>query len=288
MNSKLTPHAVGSMLALALGLLLAPSPAEAQVEHPRYHSSAVGVADGQYVRLNAFYVDSEPSRPELPPGPCRLTLRLLDAAGATLSESVVSLPAGRDTVLDFQPEGLRPGERATVRAEVIAEPDSNGLAPIVKTTLDVVDKATGRTAVADPGTPNGGGLPRTDTGIFALTSLQIGRINATYVGFPDESGLPPGPCRVTLTLFNGAGRVLVTRDVEASPGQTVSLDFPAGFMVEGVRRRLWAKATTDGREQGFVTAAVEVFDEDSGRSTVLYPGQIAGSWGWEFGSWGWE
>lgn len=71
------------------------------------------------------------------------------------------------------------------------------------------------------------------------------------VGLPSDSGLPPGPCNVTLALYSGNGSILVSREVTVSPGQTVSLDFPAGSMVPGVRRRMWAKTSSDGRTQGW-------------------------------------
>ena len=77
------------------------------------------------------------------------------------------------------------------------------------------------------------------------------------------------------------GSALVARDVTLTPGVAVALDFAAGEVVPGVRRRMWASVTTDGREQGFVTSSVEVFDQTSGKSAVLFPADFVQSWGWE-------
>lgn len=273
----------GPVITLAVLLLLgAAAPARAQLDTIRFHSSPVGVADGQYARLAAYFVESESPRPELPPGPCRVTMRLLDAAGSTVAESVISLGPGRDAVLDFRPEGLRAGDRATVRAVILAARDTNGLAPRIIPSLEVVDTATGRTTISTPGLVRGlTQQPSGSFGTFGLASMQVARVTAAYVGLPTESGLPPAPCNVTLALYSGNGAILASREVTVSPGQTASIDFPAGYMVAGVRRRMWAKTASDGRAQGFVTASVEIFDAPTGRSASIHPAAFVQSWGWE-------
>lgn len=276
-------YALFARIALAALISLAAAPAHALIDTIRYHSSPVGVTDGQYARLSAYFVQSESGRPELPPGPCRVTMRLLNQAGATVAESVVTLGPGRDTVLDFRPAGLRAGERATVRAVILGERDASGLAPRIVPSLEVVDVETGRTTIASPGLIRGFNPqpePPGDFGAFGVSSLQVARVSAAYVGLPSDTGLPPGPCNVTLTLYGG-GAVLATREVTVSPGQTVSLDLPAGYMAPGARRRMWARAASDGRAQGFLSASVEVFDAPSGKSAVLHPAAFVQSWGWE-------
>jgi hypothetical protein len=283
--SRISTRALRACAAVAVAALFslgAPTPARAQLDPgQRYHSSPVGVADGQYARLHAYFVTGHS---ELPPGPCRLTLRFIDHTGAALVESVVTLVPNRDTMLDYQPQGLRPGERATVRALVLAEPDERGVAPRIIPSLEVVDAPSGRTTIADPGAVRAldpGGFGPRQFSTFGMASEQVARVTASYVGLPSDSGLPPGPCNVLLTIHSGNGSVLVTREVTVSPGQTVSLDFPAGTMVPGIRRRMWATQSTDGREQGFVTSSVEIFDAPNGKSTVLHPSSFVQSWGWE-------
>ena len=141
-------------LLLAAGLLagaaLTTGRAHAQIDPYRLHSSTVGVTDGQFVRLNAYFVESADGRDQLPPGPCRVTLRFLDQRGAVVAESVETLTPNRDIFLDYRPAGLRAGERATVRVVLIGERDASGRAPRLIPTIEVVDVASSRTTIAAP------------------------------------------------------------------------------------------------------------------------------------------
>lgn len=276
--------AMALALALALCALAAPSAAQAQIHPTRLRSSALGVADGQYARLNAYFVKAMPGTSELPPGPCRVTLRFVDATGAVAAESVVSLDRGRAAFLDFAPRGLRPGERATVRADVIAEPDARGVVPAMLPSIEVIDAATGRTGPVDPGSIRGFNPqpePPGDLPLIGLASQQVARVSASYLGRPSDSGLPPGPCVVSLALLSGDGAVVVSREFTVAPGQTATLDLAAGSLPAGIRRRLSARVTSDGRAQGVVTPSVEIFDASTGRSAAVLPANLVQSWGWE-------
>lgn len=263
--------------ALIAGLLAASSAAHAQIDPIRQDTGAVGVTSEQYIRLNAWFVRGQDG--ELPPGPCRITLRFYDTRGAIVAESTEELVPSRATLLDYRPAGLAPGERMTVRAEIIAEPDRNGVTPPVLPSVEVIDVATGRTAVVDPGSSSALEPTRADFSTFGMTHLQVARLSATCLGHVDDRGLPPGPCRMQLAIVSGNGRALVTREVTSAAGETVSLDFAAGEMVTGVRRRMWATVSTD--EASFVATSVEIFDQPTGKTVALLPGQIAQSWGWE-------
>ncbi len=273
--------------ALGLALVLgAPGAARAQIDPLRYHSAAVSVTDGQTARLHAYFVEADDGRAELPPGPCRLTLRFLDARGGVLATTQLEHVPGRDTLLDYQTRDLRPGERAALRAEIVAFPDANGRAPRVIPSVEVFDTRTGRTAVADAGqvrpmhdTPEADGGHR--FGTVGLISRQVARLNATCIAPPGDTGLPPGPCNVHLALVSGNGAPLVTHDGEVAPGETVSIEFAAGAMVEGIRRRLWAEASQVRAAGGFLTTSLEIYDESTGQSSMLLPGDIVQSWGWE-------
>lgn len=275
-------HVAAPLLAAVLGLAaFAPGTAHAALNAYRLDSSSVGIADGQVIRLNAYFVTDAEGR-GLPPGPCRVTLRFLDASGATAGETTVVMRAGRAASFDYRP-ALRPGQRATLRAEVVAERDEAGLAPRVLASVEVYESSTGRTTVASPGTtrafdPQLGATG--DLAPFGAASQQVAHVTAAYVGLPSDSGLPPGPCRVTMLIYSGDG-VVASREQTLAPGETAALDFAAGALPTGVRRRLWATVVTDGREQGAVLGAVEIVDGESGKSSVLFPADMVQSWGWE-------
>ncbi|HVV85865.1 MAG TPA: hypothetical protein VHE35_22555 [Kofleriaceae bacterium] len=283
---------VGLAAALALALAaFAPHSAHAQIEPVRISSASVGVASGQYVRLNAHFVTAIDSR-GFPPGPCRVTLRLLDERGGVINEQVVSLAPGRAALLDYRPE-LRLGDHRTVRAQVIGERDANGFAPNIIPSLEVIDVATGKTGIVSPGTirgfnpqpdpPGDDGSthgfnpqpePPGDFGLFGIADSQVARLTASYVGVTSDSGLPPGPCDVALTFWNGDGSVVATRRVTLQPGASISLDVPAGSLPAGVRRRMWTSVTTDGHEQGFLAGSVDIFDQTTGKSSALLAGSF--------------
>ncbi len=266
----------GPVLALLVALAaLAPGTAHAQIDPGEFSSSALGVADGQYLRLNAYFVTADDGG--FPPGPCRLTLRFIDQAGATVAESVVTLAPGRATALDYRPTSLRAGQRATVRAVILADRDDRGTAPRVIESLEVIEVATGKTSVGSPGTIRGFNPqpdPPGDWGIWGMAGGQVSRLTATYVGLMSDTGFPPGPCDVALTIFNGDGTVVAARRVTVAPGETVALDLAAGALPTGVRRRLYASVTSGGRAQGFLTGSIDVFDEASGKSTALFPAAV--------------
>lgn len=278
---RLAAAAVAVLVALAL---LAPRAAHAQIDPYRLHSTSIGLTDGQYVRLNAYFDRAaDGGRAELPPGPCRVTLRFLDERGAVVAESVATLRAGRAALLDYRPT-LRPGARAAVRAELIGERDDAGVAPALIPSIEVIDVATGRTTIGSPGTIRGFNPqpePPGDLGLFGLASGQAAHVSVAYVGLSSDSGLPPGPCNVQITLLNGDGAIVASRRATVAPGETIALDLVGAATPPGVRRRLLAKVTTDGREQGFLASAVEVVDEATGKSAAMFPSDFVQSWGWE-------
>lgn len=273
---------LAGVMLVALALAAAPGAASAQIEPMRQHSSSVGITEGQLVRLDVYFRTAV-GQSDLPPGPCRVTLQLVDERGGVVAESVVSLAAGRVAQLDYRPT-LRPGQRATVRAVLHGERDAAGLAPQLIPSLEVIDVASGRTTVASPGTLRAVSpqpSPPEDLGLFGLASLQVGHVTASYVGLPTDRGLPPGPCNVTILIVSGDGGLLARREATVEPGATLSLDLAAGELPAGVRRRMYARILTDGRDQGFVTGAVEVLDQATAKSAVLFPADFVQSWGWE-------
>ena len=65
--------------------------------------------------------------------------------------------------------------------------------------------------------------PPGDLGTFGLASLQVGRVTATYVGLPSDTGLPPGPCAARLTIYSGNGAAMVVRDDATSTTSMVGI-----------------------------------------------------------------
>lgn len=273
--------AVRSLPLLALAALLSlasASPAQAQIDPYKVYvfASPEGLGAGQAARLSVYFhdgitADGRPS--ELPPGPCRGILRFVDAFGTTLVEHDISFTPDRGVFLDVQP-ALRAGQRAQVRAEVVAFADDRGILPKLIPSVEVFDVASGRTSIGDPGSIRGFNPqpePPGDKGLFGLAGDQSAFVNASYIGLPTDSGLPPGPCNVLITLYNGAGAVMASQRATLRPGQTATLEFQAGAMPAGIRRRMFAVVTSDAADRSFVLSSIEVADTRSGQSSVFYP-----------------
>jgi hypothetical protein len=122
----------------------------------------LGVVAGQTIRLNAVSV-LDPATSEVPPGPCRVTLWLLDADGAVLARSTETLQPGAATFLDFAVPAAPPIDtnggataatsRTAVRAVVEVEGVGGRFVPPdpCRATLEIFDAATGRiAALASP------------------------------------------------------------------------------------------------------------------------------------------
>ena len=133
----------------------------AQPDPPGY--GMVGIADGQTARLNLVNLGVPDPTTGVPPGPCRMGLKFVDADGNVLASRGVAPEAGHSTFLDFTPsfvpinttDAVTP-LRAEIRAVVFSD---NGLPPgPCRVTLEIFDNATGRTQIAlyPPGPCRGG------------------------------------------------------------------------------------------------------------------------------------
>jgi hypothetical protein len=120
-----------------------------QPDPPRVFAQ-LGIVSGQTIRLNTVNV-AEPGSPLSPPDPCRVTLVLFGPEGGVLAHSTQVLQPGSATFLDFTPQtevgGVNPVNpaRAEIRAVVTVESITGGIPPPCRATLEVFDKADGKT-----------------------------------------------------------------------------------------------------------------------------------------------
>jgi hypothetical protein len=114
-------------------------------------------------------------------------------------------------------------------------------------------------------------------GMFGITRGQTARLQVAVVGI-DQHNPPddrPGPWRVTLSFYNGDGRVLAQSFQSVEMGQAASLDFVAPVMPLGLRMRIRAAVSVDRDAAGIapcVKPAVEVLNTDTGRSAFILEG----------------
>lgn len=286
-------RALGLALLLS-ALALSAASAEAQVDGGmRISLGAWGVAQGQEARLTAVWTRVTPPDPCLPPGPCKsygpfdAALTFYDADGNAVARRSVQLYQGRAASLDFAPREFGEGGRAQLRAEVVVEPDADGVVPYVIPSAEVFNADGSGSNFLDPGSlvgfnpqpdpPGDRPDPDFEFGFVTQGRGQTARLNASYTGADGE--LPPGPCRVTLGFYDGDGR-LVTQSVETLElGRTVSLDLRAGGLPPDAGGRLRATVhveTLDGRALPRVMPALELFDQDTGKTSLFYPGSVIG------------
>ena len=116
-------------------------------------------------------------------------------------------------------------------------------------------------------------------GMVGLADGQTARLNLVNLGIPlaDSSFAPP--CRAHLKFFDGDGNVLASQRVDLKPGQAAFLDFAASFTppVNGttagpLRAEIrGALVPIDGDYAPPCRATVEIFDNVTGRSSILIP-----------------
>lgn len=107
---------------------------------------------------------------------------------------------------------------------------------------------------------------------------QTARVNVSYVDTPD--GFPPGPCRVTVSFYDGDGRLVGQSTQALEPGQTVQYDYQTGELPAGGRARIRASVrveAADGSVVPCVMPSLEVFAADTGRTALFVPGAMMGS-----------
>lgn len=100
-------------------------------------------------------------------------------------------------------------------------------------------------------------------GLVAMVKGQVAQFNAVCSNLPSE--VSPGPCRAELSFNDINGKPLKRMTIALRPGRSASLALPASS--EG-RIQLQPVILLD-QGSGRVIPTVEVFDEDTGRTTLL-------------------
>jgi hypothetical protein len=284
--------------ALSLALTLAAvcalaTVASAQIDPFRgasYEFASIGVARGQVARLSAFYHNV------FPPGPCapgvacsnpvgsfRATLSFIECDGGIVAQNVLTLSPERGGTLVFSPTSLHSDGRACARALVTVEPDANGFLPDLVPSVEVLDAATGQSALLNPGAIAGFN-PQPEPpgdysfGLFNIVRGQTARLGVSFVDVPE--GFPPGPCRVTLSFYSGDGQLIGQSIQSLDLGHTAQFDLPTNGFPVGWRARIRASVHVEPLDGGVVPCimpAVEVFASDTGKGALYYPGAMIGS-----------
>jgi hypothetical protein len=294
---------------------LAAGAASAQIDPVKQqftYTGAVGVSRGQIARLNVVYHDllpPGPCTPEttcfppgpcapdatcLPPGPCapgvscaapdsfRATLTFYFADGSVSVQRSVTLTPDRGAALVFAPASFERDGRATARASVAIERDPSGYMPRVVPTVEVMDSATGQTSVIDPGSIVGFN-PQPEPpgdfhfGLFNVVKGQTARVHVSYVDVENPNGFPPGPCRVTVSFYDGDGRLIGQQTQALEFGATAQFDYSTTDLPAGARQRIRASVrveSSDGELIPCIMPALEVFAADTGRSALHYAGAL--------------
>jgi hypothetical protein len=279
---------------LLSALAVSAARADAQIDIGTYinFGSSVGVARGQVARLTVVWTRAFPPDPCLPPGPCKThgpfntTLALLDASGRVVARQSFALVQGRPAALNFAPSEFGAGGRAQLRAQVTVDRDAEGFIPCIVPSLEVVNIDGSNSTVVNPGTlvgfnpqpePPGDRDPVFEFGFVTEGRGQTMRLNATFTDA--DADLPPGPCRVTLSFYDGDGRLVLQTVETVELGQTVSLDVPAGELPANVRKRLRATVSVEALTGGLIPCvmpSLEVFNADTGKTSLFYPGAMIG------------
>jgi hypothetical protein len=104
-------------------------------------------------------------------------------------------------------------------------------------------------------------------GMMGITPSDTIRLNVVNVQF---SGIPPGPCNVTLKFLNNAGDVLKQQAVSIKTTEAVSLDLTGIEAGGGFRTEVHpvlAMPTTEPTSCSAI-GSVEVFNSSTGETTV--------------------
>jgi hypothetical protein len=185
-------------------------------------------------------------------------------SGGLLKSTPLSVPATQSRAADLGVSELIPDKgRVSIYVRAIGDPDNK---PGCRPSLEVFDKATGRTAVAI-GNPNEKTHAEASFPAVTVTD-QVVRLNA--VSFEDPN---LAPCPILLTLVAADGTVLGEERAIVPSGAGAFLDVAFEDPNERVLVRGAAIRVVGGRDQTLCRAFVfsmEVYDGVTGITSVLY------------------
>jgi hypothetical protein len=99
--------------------------------------------------------------------------------------------------------------------------------------------------------------------MFGVARGQIARINAAHIGDANTR-----PIQVEMTLVDSTGAVVGRDSKTVAPGKAVFFDV-AFETVGGDKGRIELRAVITGEPDKNLRSSVEVFDADTGRTTVF-------------------
>lgn len=113
-------------------------------------------------------------------------------------------------------------------------------------------------------------------GMVGIAQGQTARLNLVNTASPDAALFAP-PCRARLRFLDAAGSVLTRVTVEVQAGQSTFLDYPlptnntVGDVVGPLRAEIRPVVSfVDGELAPPCRANVEIFENATGRTTILY------------------
>jgi hypothetical protein len=105
-------------------------------------------------------------------------------------------------------------------------------------------------------------------GMIGITPVDTMQLNIVNV---ELSGIPPGPCKVTLRFLNSSGTILKQQTVTVKPTQAASLTITGGEAGGGFRNEVHPVLVVPANEATGCSAigSVEVFNSTSGETTLV-------------------
>ena len=258
---------MGKAIALATVVatlaLLAPGQAAASVIDWKFGQVGVVFDAGQAVQVNVSHVGN----PEDAPNPCDARVEFVDGAtGTVLKTARLTVPSGQTQSADLgvtEPVPVKGKVPIYARATIV---DLNTHPACGRPSLEVFDKATGRTAAAYEDPTDSLGTKAFFPAFTLVTGLTL-RFNAVNYSDPDQA-----PCPVLLTIFNAEGIDLKQQSTLAS-GVGTFLD--AAISDPNTRVQLRAagsRVVGRGDDRTLCRAfvfSVEVYDSATGITTLL-------------------
>jgi hypothetical protein len=126
-------------------------------------------------------------------------------------------------------------------------------------------------------------------GMLGLAAGQTMRINLVNVATTDPTGVPPGPCRGRLSIFDEDGNELAGRHVSVPAGHATFLDYVASFVSANgtdvtaapLRAEVLPAVSSEAGllPPGPCRISVEIFDNATGRTQIglIPPGPCRGA-----------
>ena len=116
-----------------------------------------------------------------------------------------------------------------------------------------------------------------DSGLVGITRGQGARLNVINTSdIYRPAGVPPDPCRVTLSFYTSEGMLLARVEKNLAPGQAASLELNANefFSNQGARQQVHAVVTVTPGPGGItpcVMPTLEGFNLADGKTSFLIP-----------------